>query len=63
MLVEMSFTVMMTKGTKTACAKRVKRVQGESRGSLTIAAQTNMIRIDFLRSQIAHVLRANMTKI
>jgi len=40
--------------------------EGKTMGSglgrwLTIVAQINMIRIDFLRLQIAHVLKAKMT--
>lgn len=44
MLVEMSFTVIMTEGTKPA-----------------IVAPMNMTRIDFLRPQIAHVLKAKIS--
>lgn len=57
----MSFTVIITEGIKTAYTQRVKRMEGESRGLLTIVAQANTMRIDFLRPQIAHVLKANIT--
>lgn len=36
-------------------------MEGESGRRLTMVAQIKKIRIDFLRPQIAHVLRANMT--
>lgn len=59
-LLEMSFTVIITEGTKPAY-KAVKRMKDESGRRLTMVAQMNMIRIDFLRPQMAHVLRAKMT--
>jgi hypothetical protein len=62
-LVEMSNTVITTEGIKTACAQRVRRMEGESRGLLTIVARVNTTRIDLFLPQIAHVLKANMTGI
>jgi len=60
-LLEMSFTVIITEGTMPAYAQRVKRMEGESGRRLTMVAHMNMMRIDFLRLQIAHVLKAKMT--
>ena len=61
MLVEMSITVITTKGMKTAYAQMVKRIENESGGWLTMAAQMNVMRTGVLRSQMAHVLKANIT--
>lgn len=59
-LLEMSFTVITTEGTKPAYTEGEK-MKDESGGWLTMVAQMNIIRIDFLRPQIAHVLKAKMT--
>lgn len=53
--------VITVKGTKTACAKGVRRIKDESADKLTRAAVMNSIRIDFFRPQITHVLKANIT--
>ena len=61
MLVMMSSMVITTNGRKTTLAQRMRRIEGASADLLTIAAQINSTRIDFLRPQIAHVLNANIT--
>jgi hypothetical protein len=53
--------VITTKGTKTAWEQRVRWMEDQSCGRLTKAAPINNMRIDFLRPQIAHVLKANIT--
>jgi len=59
-LLEMSFTVIITEGTKPAYKKGQKNGDGLGR-RLTMVAQMNVKRIDFLRPQIAHALKAKMT--
>jgi hypothetical protein len=61
MAVEMPFMVSITEGTRPTYVQRVKRMEDKSGSWLTIVAQMNMARIDFLRPQIAHVLKANIT--